>query len=126
VLGITDKGTQTSDTTALDKIAFRLLTVSLFPPVYKVNYSHFIFKVFSLLSWKYRDVFHVPLYPWGQTRQDFYWSGFLGDMPGHPSNRHLASSSLPNQCYIYSAARHDKTQVSDGKSIEKIHLTSVF
>jgi len=126
VFGITDEGTQAPDNTALDKIAFRLLTVSLFPSVYQVNYSNFNFKIFSLLSWKYRDVFHVPLYPWGQTRQDFYRSGFLGDLPDHPSNRHLAPTSLPNQCYIYSATRHDKTEVSDGKSIEKIHLTSVF
>jgi len=39
------------------------------------------------------------------------------DLPGHPSNTRPVPSSLPNQCYIYSARRHDKTQVCDGKSI---------
>jgi hypothetical protein len=44
---ITDKCTQASDNTELDNIEFRLPLDSLFPSVYKFNYSNFHLKIFS-------------------------------------------------------------------------------
>lgn len=93
-------------------IYFFFISFNLQRDLFKFQFQGFL--PFFLAN-KY--VCHVCLYPWGQSRQNFYRPAGPEGISGHPSNTRLVQSSLPNQCYIYSAARHDRTQVSDGKSI---------
>jgi hypothetical protein len=54
-----------------------------------------------------------------QNSEDFYWRTGLRGHTSLSIKCTILLSSVSKQSYIYSATRHDKTQVCDGKSIRE-------